>query len=875
LFRKIILPVLSLFLIHLCHAEVIYSVITADQISDYIGHDSIPKIWGTSETGLVPYEWKASWIWRRGESQGTNLLLLARKTFTVEKQPDQARLFISADNRYELYVNGKMVNRGPARCQPNHQSYDILEIGSLIRPGENVLAIRALHQGKFGSFFTPPRPGLMAQLEITTGGSVKIITTDSSWKVKKPEGTNLDSPPYGELIDFRRAENGWQNAEFDDDTWTNAEELTSDRYWPWPEPSRKAVPQTNTFPWTNLVARDLPYLKESIVMGKKLFETGEILEMGFNDPVSEGVHGLLFPLKKGSITGLESYQNGSGPVTIKNSYPADVFGGEAIYSTYLVFDLGELMHGYPHLEVEGNAGTIVEILYAPHLLGGKFPLRTDISGRALTDKIILGRGKNSWDALEIKYVRYMLIAIRNTDRPVNLYFAGFTRTDYPFAEKGYLSVPDDKEVEGLWKAGRKTLHAITTDAFTDNYREMLQYVQTSYYSSRASYATSGDSYLQRRYLKQVAELQQIDGILPAAAPVTTYKGQRFLDAPLFWVLGLHDYYLYTGDTSTVSDLLPAAGKVLERLREWENKDGLIDSPPYPYWIDHADLDRSGANFSLNALYLLALEDYTSMERWAGNLPVASAFEKRAEKLRLTLRNKFWNSDKKLFSEALTEGKLSETYSEQANSLAIVAGVATPEQQVEIVKEFVVNKSARLVPSVLFMHYITESLFISGHGIEALSMLKERYRGMMNEGSGTLWEDWSLSATKKSGTYQPNSSRSVVQAENTFITHSLTRWLLGMQPVKPGMKEVILSYNPCGLAEIKGAIPSPYGLISIAWGETKKGKTLEVEIPEGINVSLDMMSLDLKKNLILLDGGNVSVDLKKLKIPGGKHTLEFQ
>jgi alpha-L-rhamnosidase len=837
--------------------------------------DTIPKLWGTENARLQPDEWKAFWIWRRGENQGTNLLLLARKSFKVETQPEHARLFISADNYYELYVNGKFVNRGPARCQPSSQSYDVLNITSLIKPGDNVLAVRVLHQGKFGSYNTPPRPGFIAQLEIRHDGKQEIIITDDSWQVKKPDWPNLSSPVYGEIVDFRRADTGWQMIDYNDSGWQPAENLLSDKFWPWPEPSPEALPKTITFPWITLTPRDIPYMKESLVKATNLFESGEILELGFNNAIASGANGLLFPLEKSSVSNMESYKKGEGPAIIKNGYPSDVFGNEDIYSTYLIYDLGNIMHGYPHLEIEGNAGTIIEILYSPNLLRGKFPLRPDISGRALSDRIILSKGKTTWDALEMKYMRYMLIAFRNTDTPVRLHFAGLKKADYPFIDRGNLSVTEDKEIEWLWKAATNTLRAVTTDAFTDNYRESLQYAQTSYYASRAGYYAFGDSYLQRRYLKQIAELQQTDGVLPAAAPVTGYRGGRFLDASVFWIMGLHDYLLYTGDTSTVISLLPNAEKILERFRIWENKDGIIDSPPYPYWIDHADLDRYGANFSFNSLYLLAMQDFAVVAEWLGSKVKSEEYKKRADNLRINLRTKFWDPEQKLFCDTRLNGVRSEKFSEQSNSLAIVAGIADSDQQREIVKEFVENKSARMVPAVLFMHYISEALFMSGHGNDALKLLRERYRKMYEEGSGTLWEDWGLTVTKRSGEFVIKPSICNIQAENTYLAHSLPRWLLSVVPSKPGMKEVIVTCNFCGLSDIKGSIPTPYGNISVSWKETKKGKYLQLEVPEGIRAFADLKKMGLKNETISLDGKNLNITTipdEKLEIPRGKHTL---
>lgn len=835
--------------------------------------EAIPKFWGVSEKVLYPEKWEAFWIWRKGEASGTDLILDARKKFQLEKAPDSAKVYVTADNNYELYVNGIFVNRGPARSQPDKQSYDILEIASLLKPGGNVIALRAVHHGRYGAFNLPPRPGILCQLELQSGTNVQVIKTDRTWKVRKPEGTNLNSETYGEIIDFRKEDPAWKEIDFDDTQWSEAEELVSDKFWPWPAPSPHAIPTSNVFPWTELVPRDIPYLKESIVKGERLFENGEILELNFNDVIAEGAHGLIFPQSSTQLAGWDNYQKDAGPLLMANRYPENIFSPEGIYSSYLIFDLGEVMHGYTRLTVEGAPGTIVETIYSTHLLNGKFPLRTDISGRPLTDRIILGPGITHWEAIELKYMRYLFLAVRNTEQPVKLLFAGLTKSDYPFESKGSFVAQGDEGLGRLWSNAVNTLQAVTTDAFTDNYRERIQYSQTSYYAARSSYAAFGDSHLQRRYLKQVADVQQRDGVFPASAPVTNYRGGRFLDGSLFWILGLHDYFLHSGDTLTTRELSPAAEKALERFRTWENDEGFIDSPPYPYWIDHANMERYGANFSLNALYLLALEDFSATLEWLGSIDKAKVYRSRSGKLRMAMRDKFWNPGHRLFSDTWTEEGLSDRFSEHAASLAIVAGIASPEQEKEIIKEIIENKSTRLVPAVLFMHYVTEALFMTGNGKAASKIMKERYEGMMRDNRTTLWEEWSLTASKRFGPIRPESARTNTQAENTFLTYSLSRWILGIRPIQPAMTELELTPPSSGIQIVKGAMPTPQGIVSVEWKHSKTGTRLEADIPEGIRAFLNVEDMNLKKKIIRIDGKERALDGNP-EIPAGRHVVEL-
>jgi alpha-L-rhamnosidase len=315
--------------------------------------------------------------------------------------------------------------------------------------------------------------------------------------------------------------------------------------------------------------------------------------------------------------------------------------------------------------------------------------------------------------------------------------------------------------------------------------------------------------------------------------------------------------------------------IIDRFKTWENKDGFIDTPPYTYWIDHANIERFGANFSLNALYLLMMKDVMALNSWLGNKEKAAEYELRIETLKNKMQLKFWDEEQKLFRDNILNGNQDGKFTEHSNSLAIVAGIASPVQEKEIVKEFVENKSSRLVHSVIFMHYIVEALFKAGHGEAALALVKDRYMHMNIEGSSTLWEEWGMTVSFRTGKFEPNSSRTVSQAENTFISYSLSNWLLGIHPSQPGLAEITIKPNMGGLQEISGVMPSPKGNIPVKWIKTKKGMTLEIEIPDGMDGLLDMNEIGSKT--LLLDGKNMGEPTgngKYMRIPVGKHKVEI-
>lgn len=210
---------------------------------------------------------QAQWIWCRGEEKPRNFYLYARKSFLLEGPPRRGAIRITADSRYQLWVNGVQIARGPARCDPRWQCLDEWDIAEALRPGENVIAALVHHYGEWTFSYILGRGGFLADARIQlTDGQLLQFGTDKSWRVCPARAWETALPRmnlqlgYPEVYDARRAPKGWEYPGFDDTGW---------------EPATLLGPP-GMEPWPHLVPREIPAMMEVPYRAVRVIETGEL-----------------------------------------------------------------------------------------------------------------------------------------------------------------------------------------------------------------------------------------------------------------------------------------------------------------------------------------------------------------------------------------------------------------------------------------------------------------------------------------------------------------------------------------------------------------------------------------------------------------------
>lgn len=165
----------------------------------------------------------ARWIFSK-KSEPRDWYIL-RKSFFYS-QPSTSFIRIASMGEYELYINGELIANGPTRSYCFHCFVDEIDITKYLSVGLNSVVVLSMHLERAGIC-----------LELYNSHKEKILSSDSTWKIKKYNAIISDayscSPP---LEPIRRNEEnvdgrvdfGCFDTDFNDTKWIYADEIFFD-----------------------------------------------------------------------------------------------------------------------------------------------------------------------------------------------------------------------------------------------------------------------------------------------------------------------------------------------------------------------------------------------------------------------------------------------------------------------------------------------------------------------------------------------------------------------------------------------------------------------------------------------------------------------
>ncbi|WNQ09894.1 alpha-L-rhamnosidase C-terminal domain-containing protein [Paenibacillus aurantius] len=765
----------------------------------------------------------SKWIWNEGSRDEVNQYVEFRHEFLLPEAPASTRLYLSVDSEYAVWINGTFADTGQYDDFPQNKAYDELSVGPWLREGKNVLCILAYYQGQNSFQYIKGSPGLIYSLE---AGSLTVRSgSDTSFR-PSPAYRSGPVPVSTNQLGF--------TFEFDagrDDGWlTEAYQMGEDwkRFGDGPE--ARTGPRLYKRPVPKLVIQDRCPAK---LLSQGLF----IRQAEPNTSVAELMqHDYL------SYRLPESLMETAGDFSLPS--PAGLSLRPSLFrengGVYLLLDLGREECGLLDLELEADAGVLVDIAYGEHL--EDLRVRAEVRGKHFATRYQCGEGRQTFTHCLKRWAgRYLQVHISGVTERFVLYYAGLRAVEYPVEAKGEFYCPDRLHQQ-IEKVAVRTLHLCMHEHYEDTpWREQALYAMDARNQALCGYYGFGEYELPGASFQLLEEGLKEDGFLEICAPaenVITIPSFSFL-----WVVELEEHLLYSGRFELAEARLPAVQRMMDthigRLR-----DGLLANPAGSrYWnfydwasgMDNwsailppgASTDRIDYDAPLNLFFVMALDAAASLLKLCGRPEASERYSSLSAKVKAAIQDRFWDPAESAYRTYRRENGV-DHYAELTQALALCAKVC-PEPLAGGLRERLAKRDNGWVPVTLSYSLFKFKALLEDperYGPLVFHSIADDWGGMLYKGATSFWET-------KEGADAFDRAGSLCHGWSAIPVYFYYAYLLGITPVEPGFK--VFRFEPARSVfhQASGVVPTPYGPISVKWEATPQGLHSDVTWPEGI------------------------------------------
>jgi len=758
--------------------------------------------------------WPARWIQPEGGHTEGVLLWLAR---LVIEMPVAAvvRIHVTADERYDLSLDGERIGRGPERGDIDHWPFETFDL--TLSAGAHRLVARTWH---LGSDHAPTAQlGVHAGFLLAAEGAhAGLFTTGTAaWQTHALGGHQLvpgATQDTGSRLLVHTAEVPWSALGGQGDGWTPA------------VAGRPGIDGHLCSWWHRhwrLVPAALPAMREQpLALGKlRHLQALQATDLDVSVlPVQAQEH-------------LTQEAEGWEPL----------LAGKAITipartSRRAIIDLGAYHCAYSTITVRGGAGSSLrlhwtEALWEPQLLTQGWPFESRAKGqrdvvegkvfRGQGDAVVVsGGGPHRLEGLWWSAGRYLELVVHTAAEALVIEGVTLADTGYPWAFTGTFA-SDDPSLTGIEELAIRTLRACTHETFMDcPYYEQMQYIGDTRLQALVGYALASDDRLVRKALTMFDASRFPEGLTRSRYPVR--DPQIIPGFSLWWVAMVHDHARWRDDLPFIRSLMPGVRMILECFRANRRDDDLVSSPQgwnFLDWVPSWDGGQSpGGAVSASLQFHLCgvLELVAELEEALDEPELAVRNRAWARRLSQQAWNVFWDPP----SRRLADDREHTRFSEHAPALAIIAGGLTPEQRRLAAASL--SAPGTLEPvTIYFAHYLFEAYRVMGRGDLILARL-DLWRALQARGLTTLIE-----------TPEPN--RSDCHAWGAHPVFHFRASLLGVRPAALGFRTVAIAPSLGALTSAAARIPHPRGEVLVSLERSGTSLSGEITLPPGTSGEL--------------------------------------
>lgn len=753
---------------------------------------------------MLKHAWNAQWITHPSESTQDYGVFLFRHEFELNKNPEEFIIYVSADNRYRLYVNGINVCSGPSAGDLSHQRYEAIDISDKLKKGKNLLAAEVVNFGEYKN---------VSQLSFQTAfilqgdqsTNIDINTGSANWSVIKNKAfspnvftSDMLNAYYAagpcDRVDAAQYPWGWNELNYNDSSWLKPKSAATEF----------AVGRGFLYggAWF-LVPRTIPFMEETKELFAKIVRVEGIEK---DDTFISGKGFSTIPA------------NSKVKILIDQTYHTTGFP-ELTYSkgkdSEIIITYAEALTKVANSEANVTDGNLLHI----DLKGN----RNDIQGKSIFgyyDTIMPDGGMHRFfKPLSRRTYRFIELEITTQQEELILdnYFGVYT--GYPFEQKAKF-ITDDALLEKIWETSWRTLRNSADEMFIDPYYEQLQYIGDTKIESLVSIYVSGDDRLMRKALQQFDDSRTTEGLTQSRYPsnivqvIPTYS--------LLWIDMVYDYFMYRNDPEFLRQFIPGIKSVIDwfatrvdetgmltNLAWWNFTDWTID---FPNGIPPGADDGYSANIALQ--FAKSLDNAQLLFHYFGLNHEVQVYKSLSQQIKESVLARCFDAEKELIAE--TPDK--DMFSQHTNIFAILTDTFKKEEQASIMQKILDDKSL-FQSTIYFRFYLFRALQKAGLGNTYLELLGP-WKTMIDNGMTTFGET----------DINPRSECHGWSASPNFdFIHTVA----GIYPAEHSFKSVTVEPNLGKLTKLSAEFPHPEGMIKVAYEKEGTSINANITLPKDV------------------------------------------
>ena len=369
----------------------------------------------------------------------------------------------------------------------------------------------------------------------------------------------------------------------------------------------------------------------------------------------------------------------------------------------------------------------------------------------------------------------------------------------------------DERLNRIWDVSARTIEITTRELYIEG-------------AKRDRWTWSGDarqSYLMGYYLFGDSRLARDTLFYQRGGDPVVMHINQIMDYTFYWFMSVREYYMYTGDRVFLDQIYDRMVSLMDfAIGRLDAKGRPHDGPGDWMFIDWAPeaLHNTGGVTSFEQmLFVESLEALAEVSETIGRGD-AAAYRARAAKLRAEVVPLFWNAEKGALMHLLKDdGTLDAQLTRYPNMFGLAWGYFNADQRESVLKNVIFNDSVMKIQTPYMRFYELEALCRLGLRRRVLDEVRAYWGGMLDEGATSFWELYNPDekGDAKYAMYGRPFSKSLCHAWGASPLYLFGRYVLGVEPTKPGYAEYRVAPDLGGLEWAEGVVPTPHGPISVS------------------------------------------------------------